>query len=106
MPRSARPLPRAPEQLGIKQRGGGGSGHDSDSSWSSTPQRSVRIKAAPGGSDGTGSGDGGAELVQAQATIAALREELALARAQADGATQQLHAAERHTQQLEVGGEG
>lgn len=101
-------------KLGIKGGGGGRAvGFDSDSSWASSPERSARIKAvapgsaAPDGSSGSCGGEAShlhAQLEQAQGTIAALQQEVAAARVQADSATQQLRAAESYAQDLEVSG--
>lgn len=97
-------------KLGIKGGSHGSPGHDSDSSWASSPERG-RIKAVPAGTEAAGGGPEAAgagspagihsvnerlvaELQRAQGTIVALREELAAARAQADGATSQLREVE------------
>lgn len=96
-------------KLGIKGGGGRGgnggtAGFDSDSSWASSPDRSARIRAVPAaGSDGAAE-DKASSLSRAssEATIAALQQELAAARAQADGATQQLRAAESVARSLQV----
>lgn len=99
-------------KLGIK----GGSGHDSDTSWASSPERgSIRAVHGNGGSGGSaastsspGEEDGSqlaAELARAQATIAALQQELAAARVQADDGTVALHAAEQRAAEAEVGAE-
>ncbi len=94
-------------KLGIK-------GHDSDTSWASSPERG-RIRAVHGSGNGAASSPGeedsgaassqlAAELARAQATIAALQQELAAARAQADDATAALYDAEQRAAEAEVGG--
>lgn len=98
-------------KLGIKQpHGYRAGGFESDSSWASSPERSRLIKAGGPGSGGGGSPEGAAagdaaaaaELAKAQATIVALQRELAAARAQADGTTQQLREVQQYAQGLEV----
>ena len=99
-------------KLGIKQggHGRGAAGFESDSSWASSPERSRLIKAgaAGGGSTSGGAatpcskGDERAEVERARGTIAALQQQLAAARAQADGTTQQLRTAQEYAARLEV----
>lgn len=99
-------------KLGIK----GCSGHDSDTSWASSPERSrIRAVHANGGGGSTHSPRGeqsdagasrlAAELARAQATIAALQQEVAAARAQADDATAALLDAEQRAAEAQVGAE-
>lgn len=98
-------------KLGIKQpHGHRAAGFESDSSWASSPERSRLIKADGQNSRGnssTGAAAAGeafaaAELAKAEATIVALQQELAAARAHADGTTQQLREVQQYAQGLEV----
>jgi hypothetical protein len=108
-------------KLGIKAGGAGNraAGFESDSSWASSPECSARIKAGVAGTEtasgGVPSGNSSAheaaashhlqaQLEQAHGTIAALQQEVAAARAQADSAMHELRGAESYGRELEVRG--